>query len=81
MNNQIPKAPLKDRMIVYVGVASIILVSWAYIIGMGWHMGTLPFSEPMQMDMNTMDMDKMAVSYTHLRAHETPERRVWRIML
>ena len=59
MNNQIPKAPLKDRMIVYVGVASIILVSWAYIIGMGWHMGTLPFSEPMQMDMKTMDMDKM----------------------
>ena len=62
MNNQIPKAPLKDRMIVYVGVASIILVSWAYIIGMGWHMGTLPFSEPMQMDMNTMDMDKMDMS-------------------
>ena len=59
MNNQIPKAPLKDRMIVYVGVASIILVSWAYIIGMGWHMGTLPFSEPMQMDMKTMDMYKM----------------------
>ena len=59
MNNQIPKAPLKDRMIVYVGVASIILVSWAYIIGMGWHMGTLPFSDPMQMDMKTMDMDKM----------------------
>ena len=43
-------------MIVYV-VASILLVSWAYIIGMGWHMGTLPFSEPMQMDMNTMDME------------------------
>ena len=62
MNNQIPKAPLKDRMIVYVGVASIILVSLAYIIGMGWHMGTLPFSEPMQMDMNTMDMDKMDMS-------------------
>ena len=59
MNNQIPKAPLKDRMIVYVGVASIILVSWAYIIGMGWHMGTLPFSESMQMNMNTMDMKTM----------------------
>ena len=56
MNNDIPRASLKDQMIVYVGVAAIILASWAYIIGMGWHMGTLPFSEPMQMDMQSMDM-------------------------
>ena len=33
------KAPLRDRMVVYVGVILILLVSWAYIIGMGWEMG------------------------------------------
>ena len=60
MIQSIPKASLKDRMTVYVGVAAILLVSWAYIIGMGWHMGTLPFSEPMQMEMNSsMDMKSM----------------------
>ena len=53
MIQSIPKASLKDRMTVYVGVAAILLVTWAYIIGMGWHMGTLPFSEPMQMEMNS----------------------------
>ena len=54
-NNQITeKAPLKDRMTVYVGVLIILIVSWGYILGMGWHMGTLPFVENsnMAMDMN-----------------------------
>ncbi len=54
-NNQITeKVPLKDRMTVYVGVLIILIVSWGYILGMGWHMGTLPFVENsnMAMDMN-----------------------------
>ena len=56
------QAPLKDRMIVYVGVAFVLLFSWLYILGMGWHMNTLPFIDnpsTMSMDMpnDTMDMD------------------------
>ena len=53
-------APLKDRMTVYVGVFAILLVSWLYILGMGWHMNTLPFVDnpaAMNMDMD-MGMDK-----------------------
>ena len=51
------KAPLKDRIIVYLGIILILAVSWGYIIGMGWHMGTLPFgTEPMKMD-GSMNMD------------------------
>ena len=44
--NPIPdeRAPLKDRMTVYIGVLIVLLTSWVYIIGMGWHMGTLPLS-------------------------------------
>ena len=53
------KAPLKDRMVVYVGVVLILLVSWAYIIGMGWEMGTLPFMSPSPMDSMQMDSMKM----------------------
>ena len=59
-NMNLEKAPLKDRMVVYVGVVLILLVSWAYIIGMGWEMGTLPFMSPSPMDsmqMNSMKMD------------------------
>ena len=57
------QAPLKDRMIVYIGVAFVLLFSWLYILGMGWHMNTLPFLDnpsTMSMDMstNSMDMDK-----------------------
>ena len=63
MNSKPLQAPLKDRMIVYVGVLIVLLFSWFYILGMGWHMNTLPFfdnSSSMNMDMSkdTMDMDK-----------------------
>jgi predicted metal-binding membrane protein len=57
-NNQIfEKAPLKDRMTVYVGVFVVLLVSWFYILGMGWHMNTLPFVENKIMNMS-IDMEK-----------------------
>ena len=57
------QAPLKDRVIVYIGVAIVLLFSWLYILGMGWHMNTLPFidnASSMNMDMSkdSMDMDK-----------------------
>ena len=56
-NINLEKAPLKDRIIVYLGIILILAVSWGYIIGMGWHMGTLPFgTEPMKMD-GSMNMD------------------------
>jgi len=63
MNSKPLQAPLKDRMIVYVGVMIVLLFSWFYILGMGWHMNTLPFidnSSSMNMDMSedTMNMDK-----------------------
>ena len=65
-NNQITeKAPLKDRMTVYVGVLIILIVSWGYIIGMGWHMGTLPFIENSNMSMNmdqSMSMNDKKIS-------------------
>jgi len=50
--NPIPeeRAPLKDRMTVYIGVLIVLLTSWVYIIGMGWHMGTLPLSGEMTED-------------------------------
>ena len=57
-NNQIfEKAPLRDRMTVYVGVFVVLLVSWFYILGMGWHMNTLPFVENKMMNMS-IDMEK-----------------------
>ena len=57
-DNQIfEKAPLRDRMTVYVGVFVVLLVSWFYILGMGWHMNTLPFVENKMMNMS-MDMEK-----------------------
>ena len=63
MNSKPLQAPLKDRMIVYVGVMIVLLFSWFYILGMGWHMNTLPFidnASSMNMDMSkdSMDMDK-----------------------
>ena len=63
MNNpnevNLAPAPLKDRMVVYVGVAVILIISWLYILGMGWHMNTLPFVENNSMNMNmNMDMGK-----------------------
>ena len=63
MNSKPLQAPLKDRMIVYVGVMIVLLFSWFYILGMGWHMNTLPFvdnSSSVNMDMSedTMKMDK-----------------------
>ena len=54
------QAPLKDRMIVYVGVAAVLVFSWLYILGMGWHMNTLPFIDNpsvMSMDMSESSMD------------------------
>ena len=54
-NTQFQQAPLKDRMVVYIGVAIVLLISWFYILGMGWHMNTLPFIENTSMN---MDMDK-----------------------
>ena len=51
-------APLKDRMTVYIGALVVILASWFYIIGMGWHMNTLPFIDnPAAMNMD-MEMGK-----------------------
>ena len=63
MNSKPLQAPLKDRMIVYVGVMIVLLFSWFYILGMGWHMNTLPFvdnssSMKMEMSEDTMNMDK-----------------------
>ena len=63
VNNKTLQAPLKDRMIVYIGVAIVLLFSWLYILGMGWHMNTLPFvdsTSSMNMDMSkdSMDMNK-----------------------
>ena len=63
MNDKVIQAPLKDRMIVYVGVAMVLLFSWLYILGMGWHMNTLPFidnptSMNMDMSQDSMPMDK-----------------------
>jgi len=74
MTNSTLQAPLKDRMIVYLGVGIVLLFSWLYILGMGWHMNTLPFIDnpsTMSMDMSddsmnmkkdgmkgSMDMDK-----------------------
>ena len=54
-SNDIQQAPLKDRMIVYVGVGLVILTSWFYILGMGWHMNTLPFIDNPSMNMNMND--------------------------
>ncbi|MBH44798.1 MAG: hypothetical protein CMD88_05020 [Gammaproteobacteria bacterium] len=50
-NKQDINLPLKDRMVVYVGVTAVLLVSWLYILGMGWHMNTLPFTTNTTMDM------------------------------
>ena len=63
------QAQLKDRMIVYIGVAFVLLFSWLYILGMGWHMNTLPFIDnqsSMSMDMSndTMDMEKSDMEKT-----------------
>ena len=63
MTNKAIEVPLKDRMIVYLGVVFVLTFSWLYILGMGWHMNTLPFidnSSVMSMDMSegSMDMKK-----------------------
>ena len=73
MNDRVIQAPLKDRMIVYVGVAIVLLFSWLYILGMGWHMNTLPFinnttmsmempSDSMNMNDNGMNMNKQEMN-------------------
>ena len=63
MNQKVIQAPLKDRMIVYLGVVIVLMFSWFYILGMGWHMNTLPFIDnpsSMHMDMHndSMNMNK-----------------------
>ena len=60
---QFKPAPLKDRMTVYIGALVVLIVSWLYILGMGWHMNTLPFIDnPAAMNMNMdMDMDKKSM--------------------
>jgi predicted metal-binding membrane protein len=56
MTNNTLQAPLKDRMIVYLGVGIVLLFSWLYILGMGWHMNTLPFIDnPSTMSMDVSD--------------------------
>ena len=60
MNSKAIQAPLKDRMIVYVGVAIVLMFSWLYILGMGWHMNTLPFSDNTTMSMD-MTQDSMGM--------------------
>ena len=87
MNNKPLQAPLKDRMIVYIGVAIILLVSWFYILGMGWHMNTLPLvdnSAGMNMDMpsEAMTMDKpMSMNekdiITHVLTWMPPMSNMW----
>ena len=73
MNDRVIQAPLKDRMIVYIGVAIVLLFSWLYILGMGWHMNTIPFintttmsmdmpSDSMDMKNNGMDMNKQEMN-------------------
>ena len=69
-NMEFKPAPLKDRMTVYIGALVVIIVSWLYILGMGWHMNTLPFvNNPAAMDMDMdMGMDKkpMDLSLIHI---------------
>ena len=74
MNEKALQAPLKDRMTVYIGVAAVLLFSWLYIIGMGWHMNTLPFIDnPTTMSMdtpgNSMEMDKGGVDMQEGKSH------------
>ena len=56
-------------MIVYIGVAIVLLFSWLYILGMGWHMNTLPFigNTTMSMDMpsDSMDMNDNDMTMNH----------------
>ena len=56
-NINFQQAPLKDRMTVYLGVAAVLIMSWLYILGMGWQMNTLPFVDNPNSMMN-MSMDK-----------------------
>ena len=60
MNAKIIQAPLKDRMIVYIGVGIVLMFSWLYILGMGWHMNTLPFTDNTTMSMD-MPQDSMGM--------------------
>ena len=74
MNEKALQAPLKDRMTVYIGVAAVLLFSWLYIIGMGWHMNTLPFIDnPTTMNMDTpgtsMEMDKGGTDMREGKSH------------
>lgn len=61
-------------MTVYIGVAAVLLFSWLYIIGMGWHMNTLPFIDnPTTMNMDTpgtsMEMDKGGTDMREGKSH------------
>ncbi len=72
--------PLKDRMTVYVGVIVVLLTSWFYILGMGWHMGTLPFSDNMTMEMpmdGSMKMDKDVSLLSSMLTWMPPMDNAW----
>ena len=79
------RAPLKDRMTVYIGVLIVLLTSWVYIVGMGWHMGTLPFSGEMTMDMpmnesmkmDSIDTTKDSSLLTSILTWMPPMSNVW----
>ena len=88
MNDKAIQAPLKDRMIVYVGVAIVLMFSWLYILGMGWHMNTLPFTDntTMSMDMpqdsmsmkdNGMEMNKQEMKDMNQESNMITEVLTW----
>ena len=88
MNDKAIQAPLKDRMIVYLGVAIVLMFSWLYILGMGWHMNTLPFTDntTMSMDMpedsmsmkdNDMEMNKQEMKDMNQESNMITEVLTW----
>ncbi len=79
-NNLDIEIPLKDRMVVYVGVFIVLLVSWLYIIGMGWHMNTLPFVENSAMGMSmdkSMKMDQDVSFLSSILSWMPPMHGAW----
>ena len=88
MDNKAIQAPLKDRMIVYLGVAIVLMFSWLYILGMGWHMNTLPFidnttmsmdmpEESMSMKDNDMDMNKQEMKDMNQESNMITRAMTW----
>ncbi len=73
--------PLKDRMVVYIGVLLVLLISWLYILGMGWHMNTIPFmgdnSMDMSMDTKDMNMDSSKNLISSILSWMPPMEGAW----